>query len=126
MVDKLNPLARTALAAQLARAKRGAESARPAPRPANDASSKPTGSGHVSTAQQISRRIAAIDRDDPQRPQRAFRIFIEAQMLKEMGAGLGNEASFQQLVDDVVHVMQGDPGLRIDIDEVTERILSMS
>jgi hypothetical protein len=127
MVDKLNPLARAALAAQLSLS-RATRTNKPATtdkgKTAEGGSQREAGAADSSLEQRIARRVAAIDPDDPRRRQKAFRAFIEAQMLNELGAELTNDASFQQLVDDVVGAMEADHSLRREIDEVTQHLLT--
>jgi len=125
MVDKLNSIGRTGLAAQLSRALRankpaGGDKGTVAQRNADSES----GNAQATLDQRVARQIAAIDAGDPRRRQKAFRVFIEAQILNEFGASLNNDAAFQQLVDDVVSGMEGDQGLRHEIDEVTQGLLS--
>jgi len=125
MVDKLNPLARAALAAQLSRAM---QTNKAAPgdkgRAAGGDAQREAGAAQATLEQRIARQVAAIDPDDPRRGQKAFRTFIEAQILNELGAELNNDAAFQQLVDDVVGAMEGDASLRRQIDDVTQRLLT--
>lgn len=59
----------------------------------------------------LAQRIAAIARDDPQRKQKAFRVFLETALLQELGAGLIHDAGFPQLVEAVQFRMQGDAQL---------------
>src|SRR5690349_15870116 len=108
MVDKLNPVGPAALATQLSRVLQGRKSASAKQGQGNDPGHEVQGGVVQATLEQrIFRRVAAIDRDDPRRRQKAFRAFIEAQILNELGAELNNDAAFQQLVDDVVAAMEG-------------------
>lgn len=125
MVDKLDPLGKSIIAGRIGRAiraGRGAEPKRgdPGATPARDGAGS---LGHGSFDERISRRVAAIDADDPRRRQKVFRAFIEMRLLDEFGAALGNDAGFQQLVDDVVLGMEGDTDLRTDIEALADKLL---
>lgn len=71
----------------------------------------------------LARRVAAIDRQDPDRRRKAFRVFLESLMLDEWGAHLINDPGFQQVVDSVQQQMQTQPGLGPLIDEAARRLL---
>ena len=125
MVDKLNSVGRAALAAQLSQALQLKKASQHDKSHVGEREKQPeTSAGHSTLDQRLARRIAAIDPDDPRRKQKAFRAFIEAKILDELGASLNNDAAFQQLVDDVVSGMESNQGLRQDIDEVTLRLLA--
>ena len=125
MVDKLDPLGKSAIAGRIGRALRSGRSTEARQ---GDAGNSPAGEGAGALGQgsfddRIARRVAAIDADDPRRRQKVFRAFIEMRLLDEFGAALGNDAGFQQLVDDVVIGMQGDTDLRADIDALADKLL---
>lgn len=63
----------------------------------------------------VARRVQALDRDDPDRHRKAFRVFLESVLLAEFGAGLVNDAGFHRLVDDVQAEMQSDRELAAQI-----------
>lgn len=54
-------------------------------------------------------RVRQIARDDPQRGRKAFRVFLEAVLLSQLGAGLVNDPRFFQMVDDIQLTMEADP-----------------
>ncbi len=74
----------------------------------------------------LGRRIRAIDRDDPQRGRKAFRLFLESVLLAELGDSLLNDPQFYRVVDDVQRQMESDPQLAASIDEAIGRLLSQS
>ena len=57
----------------------------------------------------IGQRIRAIDRDDPNRGRKTFRVFLESILLSEFGEELINDPQFFRVVDDVQHQMETDP-----------------
>ena len=57
----------------------------------------------------IGQRIKAIDRDDPNRGRKTFRVFLESILLSEFGEDLINDPQFYRVVDDVQHQMETDP-----------------
>ena len=71
----------------------------------------------------LARRVAAIDRRDPDRRRKAFRVFLESLMLDEWGAHLINDPGFQQVVDSVQQQMQAQRALEPLIDEAARRLL---
>ena len=61
---------------------------------------------------QVLQRIRAIAPDDPQRRRKAFRIFMESVLLKQLGRSLLGDLEFNRLVDKVVQQIEEDPGLQ--------------
>ena len=125
MVDKLGPLSQVMLRLQQARG--GVTGAKAAPPPdarAAKGQGAAVGPAKLPVRERVLQRLAAVDPDDPKRRQRAFRAFVEVRLLDTFGEQLGNDAGFQQLVDDVSQVMQGDEGLRGEIAEAVEMLLA--
>lgn len=56
----------------------------------------------------IELRINRIASDDPQRGRKAFRVFLEAVLLSQLGESLVNDAKFFQMVDDVQCALEAD------------------
>ncbi|HSW16762.1 MAG TPA: hypothetical protein VLJ86_06010 [Ramlibacter sp.] len=56
----------------------------------------------------VARRVAAIAFDDPQRARKAFRVFLESLLLRELGEALVHDAGFTQMVDAVDAQMRAD------------------
>jgi hypothetical protein len=71
----------------------------------------------------LARRVQAIDRQDPQRRRKAFRIYLEGVLQAEFGAGLVNDPGFHSLVDQVHDLMASDPALCLSIDRAADLLL---
>jgi hypothetical protein len=71
----------------------------------------------------IAQRIKAIDRDDPGRGRKTFRVFIESMLLSELGEELINDPQFYRLVDDVQQEMEADPALQTSVSSAIEHLL---
>ena len=56
----------------------------------------------------MAQRIAAIAPDDPDRPRKAVRIYLEAELAREFGAGLLADPSVPNLLDAVQQRMDED------------------
>lgn len=65
-----------------------------------------------SPAQVLARKIAAVDRDDPQARRKVFRVYLESVLLQELGAALAADPGFTALIDRVQDTMESDAGLR--------------
>ena len=63
---------------------------------------------HVAT---LASRLAVLRPDDPLRPRKALRLFIEAVLLDEFGATLILDADFQRLADNALSALEGDESL---------------
>ena len=72
----------------------------------------------------VARRVQAIDPDDPDRPRKAFRVFLESVLLAEFGEHLVNDAGFHQLVDSVHSEMDSDAELARSIRDATDVMLA--
>ncbi|MBX3625345.1 MAG: hypothetical protein KF892_10060 [Rhizobacter sp.] len=67
--------------------------------------------GSVDVAGALAKRIQLIATDDPDRHRKAFRAFLEAMLLAELGESLMNDAAFYQMVDQIQEQMEADPHL---------------
>jgi len=56
----------------------------------------------------MAQRIAALAPEDPERPRKAVRIYLEAELAREFGAALLNDPEFPALLDAVQERMQAD------------------
>jgi hypothetical protein len=63
----------------------------------------------------IGRRIQSIDKADPDRGQKAFRIFLESVLLAEFGEALINDSAFYRMVEDIQLQMEADPLIAVSI-----------
>lgn len=75
-------------------------------------------------AQSVARKIAAIDRDDPDRQRKAFRAFLESVLVAEWGDSLVHEPGFHQMVDSIQDQMEREPSLAAMIKQAAELLLS--
>ncbi|MGM9486043.1 hypothetical protein [Ideonella sp. YS5] len=76
-------------------------------------------------ATSIARKVAGIDKRDPDRRRKAFRAFLEALMVDEWGPALLNDPGFQQLVDTVQAQMESQAALKAPIEEAADRLLGL-
>lgn len=74
----------------------------------------------------LAQRLGAIAADDPQRRQKAFRVFLETSLLHELGPALIHDTTFAQMVDAVQSRMQADPQLAEAADAVAAHLLATS
>ena len=72
----------------------------------------------------IETRVRAIGRDDPQRGRKAFRVFLEALLLSELGEGLLADPRFFQLLDDVQAALETDEGSRVLVEQAIGQLLA--
>ena len=112
--------------ASLAKPAGGAQAARPSTSAAPEAQRREPSGGSADVAALVSRRIRAIDRDDPSRYRKAFRVFLESVLLAELGENLINDASFHQLVDEVHTEMSSDRELADAVHSAAEMMLRAS
>lgn len=86
---------------------------------------KPTKTAEPPVFTALLTRVSALDRDDPDRERKAFRYFLEAALLSELGAGLINDPKFHQLVDIVQQRMQAQPDLLAASQKAARLLLAM-
>ncbi|NML48460.1 hypothetical protein HHL11_32240 [Ramlibacter sp. G-1-2-2] len=72
----------------------------------------------------VAQRVQALAADDPQRKQKAVRIFLESALLQELGSALAHDPAFSDLVDAVHGQMRGDAQLAVAVDQLGELLLS--
>lgn len=102
---------------------------------ANTATNRKTGSKQASLANQaslydsqnlenlIGQRIKQIERDAPNRGKKAFRVFLEAVLLSQLGEHLINDPKFYQLLDDVQGAIENNPATREMAEEASAQLL---
>lgn len=61
---------------------------------------------------QLLRRVRELSAKDPERRRKAFRLFLESVLLKQLGAALGSDQDFSRIVDKVEQQIESDPDLR--------------
>jgi hypothetical protein len=78
-----------------------------------------SGSSHV-----MAQRIRSIDPADPDRRQKAVRVFLESELAREFGAVVLNDSAFPAMLDAVQQQMQQDAGTAAAVQAVGELLLS--
>jgi hypothetical protein len=68
-------------------------------------------------------QVAHIDPHDPQARQKAFRVYLTAVLMRELGVVVANDPGFGGLVDRVRDTMEADPELREVIRQAGELLL---
>jgi hypothetical protein len=68
-------------------------------------------------------RIRGIRADDPQKKQKAVRVFLESVLLSELGPALVNDPGFGRMVDHVQQQFTSDPLLAQAADQAAELLL---
>jgi hypothetical protein len=71
----------------------------------------------------VQEKIKRIDRNDPDRGRKAFRIFLETILLSQFGEGLINDPGFYQMVDDVQYAMESDAEINEAIRAAVQHLL---
>lgn len=106
----------------------GGEAAAPgrSPRSVGDARKAAAGEPPTDIASLVARRVQALDPADPDRPRKAFRVFLESVLLAEFGSDLINDAGFHRLVEDVHAEMAADPELAGKVASAATRMLAAS
>jgi hypothetical protein len=74
----------------------------------------------------IALRVGEIDADDPNRGRKAFRVFLEAVLLSQLGEQLINDPQFHQLVGDVQGALEADPTTRAMVDSAIAALVAPS
>jgi hypothetical protein len=72
----------------------------------------------------IETRVRQIGRDDPQRGRKAFRVFLEAVLLTQLGEELMNDPRFYQLLDDVQLALETDASSASLVKQAVDQLLS--
>lgn len=96
-------------------ADRGARPAESTPQSANDPGQ--AWLGHIAQS------VLAIQRDDPNRRRKAFRIYLQALLGRECGVRRIEDPEFQDLVDRVLDTMESDPRLKSAVEAAGDLLL---
>jgi hypothetical protein len=72
----------------------------------------------------IAQRVKNIERDDPNRGRKVFRVFLESILLSHFGEHLINDPKFYQLVDDVQNSLETDQEIRNLVEKAIEHLIS--
>jgi hypothetical protein len=68
----------------------------------------PAGAASQARQAAMARRIQAIGPDDPDRRQKAVRVYLEGELVNEFGDGLLNDPAFPRMLDAIQEQMQAD------------------
>ncbi len=72
----------------------------------------------------IAKRVGALEKADPERGRKAFRIFLESILLNEFGDNLINDPGFYQMVDDIQIQMEKSPEITALMQQAITQLLS--
>jgi len=72
----------------------------------------------------LTAKVLTLDRMDPDRRRKVFRMFLESLLLEEWGEQLINDPGFYQLVDSVHAQMEARDELRRLMDEAADHLLA--
>lgn len=98
----------------------------------------PPGAGKPDDAQQrtpagerdalglATQQVRSIDKNDPDSPRKAFRIYLASVLVKELGDGVINDPGFLGLVDRVQDTMESDLQLRESIRQAGEVLIRIA
>ncbi|HEX7640606.1 MAG TPA: hypothetical protein VF472_00190 [Burkholderiaceae bacterium] len=71
----------------------------------------------------IAKRLGALDRTDPERGRKAFRIFLESVLLNEFGEQLINDPGFYQMVDGIQMQMESNAEIAAIMQQAIAKLL---
>lgn len=79
--------------------------------------------GATDLASIAAERIRGIQPDDPQKNQKAIRIFLESVLLAELGPALSSDPEFARMVDHVQQQLDGVPELALAAQQAADLLL---
>lgn len=74
----------------------------------------------------LAQRIRAIGADDPDRRQKAVRVYLESEFAREFGDALLTDPVFPQMVDAVQEQMAGDAQMQAAVHALGDMLLAGS
>lgn len=80
--------------------------------------------GAESVARGLPQRLQAIAPDDPDRPRKAVRLLLEAELAREFGAALVNDPGFPAMLDAVQERMGEDAQLASSVEALGRLLLA--
>jgi hypothetical protein len=117
----MSPISRTDAAERLARTR--AVQARESPgKPAPQRTQSPPASPPFDADEDLARRVAAIARDDADRPRRIARAFLESCVARTFGTAAAQDPAFRHVVEQAQAAMAADPALAAAMARVVERL----
>jgi hypothetical protein len=75
---------------------------------------------------QLLRRLKGIDAADPDRRRKAFRMFMETTLARELGEAVQGDPRFPALVDQVLERMDADPQTKAASLEAADLLLAQA
>ena len=84
----------------------------------------PVGGSAPDMASLAAQRIQALAADDPQRKDKALRIFLETVLLQEFGGQLASDASFADMLHAVQEQMRADRHIAEAADELAAILIA--
>lgn len=123
MVSSTGPVNQLVAAITSQLSKRGATPAAATPRQGRTRGAA-AGGAQPDLSVVIGLRVKSLDRDDPQRGRKAFRVFLEAVLLSRFGDHLINDSQFHQLVDDIQGALEADPELNALVRRAIDALLA--
>lgn len=72
----------------------------------------------------LAQRVLAIAPDDPDRRQKAVRMFLQAELLREFGEGLLNDPQFGTMLDAVQEQMAQDENIAAAVSALGDLLLA--
>src|SRR3569832_775692 len=79
------------------------------PSPPRGSTKQPDARGVSDVASLVAHRVKGIDPSDPDRRRKAFRIFLEAVLISELGNNVASDPEFVVMADAVQARMEADP-----------------
>lgn len=120
--DELAALMRVQIASLRRKADPG-QAARLKDRPASARPKNGIAAANTDLASIAAERIRGIQPDDPQKSQKAIRIFLESMLLAELGPNLVADPEFARMVDHVQRQLESNPELAQATRQATEVLL---
>lgn len=75
-------------------------------------------------AELISNKVRLISQQNPDKREKAFRIFLENTIAAELGIDVLSDPLFYQMIEDIQATMYSDQALRPLIDECIDQLLA--
>lgn len=89
---------------------------------------RPSDAAHAlserAASQVMAQRIRALDPTDPDRRQKAVRVFLEAEIAREFGTSILNDSAFPGMLDAVQRQMQQDAETAAAVQALGELLVS--
>lgn len=80
--------------------------------------------GEAQATQLLAAQVAALDPADPDRKQKAVRLFLESELAREFGPALLNDPAFSGMLDAIHGQMRADPQVGRAMESLGEWLVS--